>query len=89
MTAPEERPWTARMVADYYAVQPRTVVGWVKSGRLPVLRRQPRKDGHGPYLFSQADVVAVEHQGREVDPRDVEAVIEAELRRERMERRGA
>lgn len=80
MTGPSERPWTTSEVADYYRVTPRTVLAWVKSGRLPVLRRRPKKRGHGACLFSGADVLAIEHEGRDVNPADVAAIINAEMR---------
>lgn len=77
----EERPWTTDDAARYYSVTPRVVVGWVKSGKLPVLRRRPHAKGMGAYLFSKADVVALERHGRDVNPDDVAAIIDAEMRR--------
>lgn len=91
MSAPDPRsepaPWTTAEVARHYAVRPARVLAWVREGRLPVARCRPGR--HGAYLFHERDVLALDAQGRDVDPADVAAIIDAELRQRRSGRRGA
>lgn len=88
VSAPDERVWTTAEVAEHYRVRPARVLGWVREGRLPVARRRPGK--RGALLFLESDVMALDGQGRDVDPVDVAAIIDAELRRRKAERkRGA
>lgn len=83
----EPPPWTTAQVAKHYAVRPSRVLAWVREGRLAVARCRPGR--HGAYLFHERDVLALDAQGRDVNPADVAAIIDAELRQHRAGRRGA
>lgn len=93
MSAPKR--WTTREVADHFRVQPPTILRWVEEGKLrPASRRAIRKGKAHICLFDEAEVMAVDEQRAHepADPivaGDVAAIIDAELRIVRGERRGA